>query len=544
WQCIRVFVSSTFADMFAEREYLVKAIFPRLRDWCAQRRLRLVEVDLRWGVPADSTSESILRACLEEIVYCKEVNDNTPFFINMLGHRYGWAPSCSTGEVPETVRSEFDWVDGASVTTMELLCGALRLDNPNALCLIRGDRSLPHIPDEFRLDFVDSSWVSKCALDGLKNIIRKRYRPTGQVVEYEVTVDGVTTSAGLPKLALANLELFGDAVYNHLTTRMSRQYPGREGIAAIDVEDGGYTSIYQLRRQLTDHHDAYCKTLNQLVLGRDEQIGHFLKWLNGVTGVARESITTPELLAKHLMYICVGDSGVGKSAMVACSEEVAKMGHVVLFHSAQSDDSTEHTNNVLSDSSNILSLLIRVCIEIGDADIQNIILQAVTEASGRLDLPDRLVPILRLMYDEKKFKAEVSVERPSVIFIDETSKLAHSGCSSHFLELFLYPWPMEIRFVCGIDSSADDFMKKLLRMSEASAELLGEHRLFAAFNKRLSSDQLQRILSNPGCSHLGWLSTACEEIRLFGAFETLTEHISQLPATMEGLVDVQLSRLM
>jgi hypothetical protein len=30
-----VFLSSTFRDMHAERDYLVKVTFPRLRQWCA-----------------------------------------------------------------------------------------------------------------------------------------------------------------------------------------------------------------------------------------------------------------------------------------------------------------------------------------------------------------------------------------------------------------------------------------------------------------------------------------------------------------------------
>jgi hypothetical protein len=34
---IRVFVSSTFRDMFAEREELVKRVFPQLRKLCEQR---------------------------------------------------------------------------------------------------------------------------------------------------------------------------------------------------------------------------------------------------------------------------------------------------------------------------------------------------------------------------------------------------------------------------------------------------------------------------------------------------------------------------
>ena len=50
---IRVFVSSTFRDMHAEREELIKRIFPRLRKMCAERSVAWGEVDLRWGVTAE-----------------------------------------------------------------------------------------------------------------------------------------------------------------------------------------------------------------------------------------------------------------------------------------------------------------------------------------------------------------------------------------------------------------------------------------------------------------------------------------------------------
>ncbi len=47
WQTARVFISSTFRDMHAERDYLVKVVFPELRERCARRRLHLVDLDLR-----------------------------------------------------------------------------------------------------------------------------------------------------------------------------------------------------------------------------------------------------------------------------------------------------------------------------------------------------------------------------------------------------------------------------------------------------------------------------------------------------------------
>ena len=82
WKTVNVFVSSTFDDMHAERDYLVKEVFPRLREWCEQRRLRLVDVDLRWGVTeaAATNNKRVVDVCLRRIDDCR------PFFICLLGH--------------------------------------------------------------------------------------------------------------------------------------------------------------------------------------------------------------------------------------------------------------------------------------------------------------------------------------------------------------------------------------------------------------------------------------------------------------------------
>jgi hypothetical protein len=70
WKTIRVFVSSTFKDFHQEREVLVKEVFPDLRLWCEKRKLRLVECDLRWGVPKDTTGEETITICLNELDRC------------------------------------------------------------------------------------------------------------------------------------------------------------------------------------------------------------------------------------------------------------------------------------------------------------------------------------------------------------------------------------------------------------------------------------------------------------------------------------------
>ena len=54
WEKVYVFISNTFNDMPAERDYLVKNVFPKLSEWCERRKLRMVDIDLRWGAtPAD-----------------------------------------------------------------------------------------------------------------------------------------------------------------------------------------------------------------------------------------------------------------------------------------------------------------------------------------------------------------------------------------------------------------------------------------------------------------------------------------------------------
>ena len=88
WEDVKIFISSTFDDMHAERDYLVKYVFPELSEWCAQRRLRLIDIDLRWGITKEeSDTNNTLCKCLENIDECR------PFFLCLIGQRRGWVPN-------------------------------------------------------------------------------------------------------------------------------------------------------------------------------------------------------------------------------------------------------------------------------------------------------------------------------------------------------------------------------------------------------------------------------------------------------------------
>jgi hypothetical protein len=50
----RIFVSSTFSDLKAERDRLQRFVFPRLRELCARHEGRFQAIDLRWGVSEEA----------------------------------------------------------------------------------------------------------------------------------------------------------------------------------------------------------------------------------------------------------------------------------------------------------------------------------------------------------------------------------------------------------------------------------------------------------------------------------------------------------
>ena len=121
---IRIFVSSTFRDMMEERNALMTHSWPELRRFCRERKVELVEVDLRWGIAEEQSSrKETLKLCLDEIRACR------PYFIGLLGERYGWVPGDDA--FTADLKEEQPWLKdllGKSVTELEILHGVL--NNP------------------------------------------------------------------------------------------------------------------------------------------------------------------------------------------------------------------------------------------------------------------------------------------------------------------------------------------------------------------------------------------------------------------------------
>ena len=75
----RVFFSSPFRGMEAERELLTKQYFPTLKSLCNTHGVQFIPVDMRWGISHElSTNAKTIEICLREI-------DRSDIFVGFFG---------------------------------------------------------------------------------------------------------------------------------------------------------------------------------------------------------------------------------------------------------------------------------------------------------------------------------------------------------------------------------------------------------------------------------------------------------------------------
>lgn len=157
---IRFFISSTFRDMFGERNLLHQTILPELRAY-GETLGEYVEIcDLRWGIDHGTARKTdktirIMHVCLQEMDKCH------PYFIAFLGDYYGTVPKediCIEGLKGE--RSFLVHADEMSLTQIELEYAVLQEPyKPSAeirpICLFRhwkenGKAGIPQEGDAFQ----------------------------------------------------------------------------------------------------------------------------------------------------------------------------------------------------------------------------------------------------------------------------------------------------------------------------------------------------------------------------------------------------------
>jgi hypothetical protein len=260
---IRVFVSSTFRDMQAERDELVKFIFPQLRKLCEQRGVTWGEVDLRWGISEEQKSEGkVLSICLDEIRHCR------PYFIGMLGERYGWIPD----EIPAEMVDREPWLAGHfnhSVTELEILHGVL--NNPEM-----AEHAFFHFRDPRYLDTLSSEQKTACVESDLPEEIRKygieeARRRTEQRKQKLAALKKRIKNSGFPVHEdYPDPKQFGHMVLQDLTAIIEELYPEGSQPDPLDHEAAEHeifarsrANVYIGRREYFDQLDAHANSDGQ-----------------------------------------------------------------------------------------------------------------------------------------------------------------------------------------------------------------------------------------------------------------------------------------
>ena len=262
---IRIFISSTFRDMIAERDELMTQTWPQLRKLCQERHVELVEVDLRWGIAEEqSTRKETLKLCLDEIRACR------PFFIGLLGERYGWTPpgDAFTADLQE----EQPWLvdlKGKSVTELEILHGVL--NNPEM-----ADRAFFYFRDPAYAESRGPDFHSETETDADKQTALKAEIRVACKARNIRLRETYPDPGALVELVLADL-----------TAAINAQYPKEEVPDALTREAQGHEAFAEIRRRTYIGRPDYFATLDQHAAGSGGPL------------------------------VLVGDSGGGKSALLA-----------------------------------------------------------------------------------------------------------------------------------------------------------------------------------------------------------------------------------
>gem|GEM_PF-2232262 len=208
---MKIFVSSTFKDMHAERDMLHFDVFPEIAEFIRDYGEELTFIDLRWGINTqtlenDESARKILSVCLDEI------DNSKPYLIAFLGERYGWIPDKKLIESAIKQKPpEFSYLAEMekSVTALEIEYGALAQKGLIDHCLFYLRKPLPleKMNQEHRKLYCSEGEEYKRRLDALK---AKIINSGGNIKEYPADWDEekncVTGLDELKKLIISDLK--------------------------------------------------------------------------------------------------------------------------------------------------------------------------------------------------------------------------------------------------------------------------------------------------------------------------------------------------
>ena len=344
----RVFISSTFNDLQEERNILQNEVFPEIKSYCKLFGYDFEPIDLRWGVGTEAgIDHKTMEICIKEVE--KISNYPKPNFLIMLGNRYGWVPVPSEIEnqyfeillqnisdiekkllhkwyrkdentIPEAyvlqpidkiIMNSTKYQDlwekeekalveiiirhkhifpkklhiGKSATEQEIIKGVLEPatmiedGNEHVLCMVRNIENINTVKGSHYVD------ADQTALNDLKSRLQICKTPK---VEYKQLLAKLVKKENDLRPDKDYLEDYAIAVKNYLKENISEQIKNlSSNTEEIEVQA----------------HERFMTERTKVFVGRSDILSSVQ------TYVADEEITSP--------FVIFGDSGVGKSALMA-----------------------------------------------------------------------------------------------------------------------------------------------------------------------------------------------------------------------------------
>jgi tetratricopeptide (TPR) repeat protein len=447
--------------MHAEREELVRRVFPRLRRLCEERGVAWREVDLRWGITArEAEAAAAVSVCLDEIDQCR------PFFIGLLSERYGWVPD----ELPAALCERHGWLpmcDGKSVTELEVLHGVLR--DPGAahsLFYFRDPAYARSVPAAKLRDFVEGpsdDEVTRLGTDEAGRLAAGRSRALAELKD-RVRASGVTVREGYRDPAA-----LGEQVLADMTALIDREFPARAADPAEREES--------LQR-------AFAAWRAGDFVGRETELSRL---------DAEAARSGPPLAV-------LGEPGSGKSALLAhwARRRSGRPGETVLSHFVGASPLTSDTPGTLR---RLVGLLARG--RTGELPADPSALRAAFVELLRREEGGRVVVVLD------------GLDHLRDEFGDLSWLSAASGRPG--VRLFVSAGPSP----AADWMAAEKFPSLSLRPLDRAEREMFVRQSLGRYGKSLPPEDVRRVADHPASGQPLFLTTVVEELRVRGTHESL-----------------------
>ena len=495
---IRVFISSTFRDMQAERDELTFYVFPELRRRCRERYVEFDSVDLRWGITEEQSMQGeVLPICLAMIERCH------PYFLCLLGDRYGWVPN----HIDDTLIAKHSWLRsnmGKSVTELEIIYGSMK--NPsmkNLSYFYFRDTEASLKVEEFLKkgeNYSPDSDNSLLKLSLLKERIRK---------------SGIHLKENYP-----DPKTLGQWILNDLWESIDKRFPKNMIPSYLERERLNHEAYAEMRRKVYVNGEKYFKQLDDYC----------------------ESDRPPLLI--------LGESGSGKSALLSNWTMQYRKHNPNTFLLCHYIGSTV-------DSANHITILRRIMKEIkdryepgskGSTENRPSITDSYSEVYDTLDVPDKPHEVIAAF---PHWLAKAAEKGKFILIIDALNQLEEKDGSFDlgWLPSFI---PKNVRLILSaLPGNILDELKrrnwsvmKILPMKKSEQKEYIDKYL-DSFGKKLNRSQTAMIINNPQSSNPLYLRTLLEELKVFGEYELLNDRIRYYleAPTIHELIILILERL-